>query len=208
VVNFAAGVWTVAFQGLLANVDVPQITVQVNEIQRITNPVAGGALTLGFNGEVTAAIPGNSDGFQVQTALEALAGIDPGDVVVTGVAGGPWDVEFTGALANLNVNQIAVLATEIMSGGGPPIVTDIDGASVTVTELVKGANVVASELMRGGSLAIATTVPGAAAQNEQQTISFSPAPTSGNFTLTYDGQTTGTIPFNASGPAVRRLWKV
>ena len=50
------------------------------------------------------------------------------------------------------------------------------------------------------TITIATTVPGTAIANEKQTISFST--TGGTFTLTYSGQTTTAIAFNATAADV------
>jgi hypothetical protein len=41
-VTFAAGIWTVQFQGAYANQNVPQLTGASNEVQLLTNPVPGG----------------------------------------------------------------------------------------------------------------------------------------------------------------------
>lgn len=50
----------------------------------ITGSPTGGTFTITFGAETTAAIPYNATAAQVQSALEALAGIAPGDVYVTG----------------------------------------------------------------------------------------------------------------------------
>jgi hypothetical protein len=111
-------------------------------------------------------------------------------------------VTFGGVYANQNVVQINVLATELLQGGGPTIATRMDGGSATVTEIVKGSNALATTLMAGNSLSVVTTVPGGGV-NEQQTLSFSPAPTGGSFTLNFDGQLTAPIPFFASAASVQ-----
>jgi len=46
------------------------------------------------------------------------------------------------------------------------------------------------------------TAAGNTVQNEQQTITITGTPTGGTFTLTYDGQTTGAIAFNATAATV------
>jgi hypothetical protein len=62
----------------------------------------------GFDAYIyTKEIPYNATAVEVQSALEALAAIDPGDVTVTGPAGGPWKLEFSGgAYAGLDVTQV------------------------------------------------------------------------------------------------------
>jgi hypothetical protein len=77
-----------------------------NEIQSVTlakggGAVTGGTWTLTFNGSTTTAIPWNADGAAVELILEALPTVGAGNGTVTGAAGGPYAVEFTGALAGL-----------------------------------------------------------------------------------------------------------
>lgn len=68
-----------------------------NEIQSVT---LTGATTIDFDGQVTSSLSNTTTAGQFLTALEALSNIAPGDVTVTGaVAGGPFEVEFIGTLA-------------------------------------------------------------------------------------------------------------
>lgn len=96
--------------------------VATNERQtvRLGANTTGGTFTLtvparqGFATATTAAIPWNASPAEVQTALENLASIDPGDVAVTspnpgGSAtepGGPYTIEFAGRLADTDVAQL------------------------------------------------------------------------------------------------------
>ena len=79
-----------------------------NEIQKISlaEAAASGTFTLTYSGQTTAAIAYNASAATVDTELEALSNIAVGDVGVTGSAGGPWTVTFTGALAATNVVTI------------------------------------------------------------------------------------------------------
>lgn len=121
-----------------------------NEAQRIAlgGSPTGGTFRLGdpSTGQTaTATIPYNASAEQVRLALEGVAGgIQPGDIVVTvapggnaggeaGVHGGPWLVEFTGQLADVNLVPIAAPA---------PGLTPPGGKSVNVSTLVEGAGVV------------------------------------------------------------------
>lgn len=126
-----------------------------NEQQVVTlgNSPTAGTFTLTYSGQITSGIAYNAAASAVDTALEALSNIGVGDVTVTGSAGGPWTVEFTGALA------------------------DTDVALMTADD----SNLVGT--------------------NEEQTISLGTV-TGGTFTLTYDGQTTGNIAYNASAATV------
>jgi hypothetical protein len=71
-----------------------------NEIQEVT---ITGSTTIIYDAQATSALSNTTTAAQFLTALEALSNIAPGDVTVTGaVAGGPFEVEFTGTLAETN----------------------------------------------------------------------------------------------------------
>lgn len=95
---------------------------RTNEIQTvtITGGPTGGTFTLTYDGAVTAAIAFNATAAAVQAALEGLPNIGRGDVLVTGAAGGPYSVTFTGALAGTDV--AAMVATGTLTGGVTPAV--------------------------------------------------------------------------------------
>lgn len=98
-------------------------TTAVNEVQLLTISGAptGGTFTLTYSGQTTSAIPYNASASTVETALEALSNIAPGDVTVTGSAGGPYTITFDGALGGSNVDQIT--ATGSFTGGTSPAIT-------------------------------------------------------------------------------------
>ena len=87
--------------------------VEVSESQQLTpNPnVIGGTFKLSFKGtdaaHTSASIASSASAANVQSALEGIAAIGAGNVAVSGSAGGPWTVDFQGALANASVPQIA-----------------------------------------------------------------------------------------------------
>jgi hypothetical protein len=89
-----------------------------NEQQTVSHNGTGGTLTLTFEGQTTAAIAWNAPAGTVQTALEALSNVAPGDVIVTG---GPWPAamtfEFTSALAEANRTQMTSSAASLTPGG-------------------------------------------------------------------------------------------
>ena len=188
------GPYTVAFQdpGAYANTDAPNIvgdgagltlaggtmTVQTtveagsglgtNETQQVTLPsqASDGTFTLTFGGDPTVPpLAFNAPASVVQDALLDLSSIGPGNVEVTGPDGGPYNIEFTGALGL--ADQAAIVAD------GSLLKTDV---SATVMETTKGT-------------------PGT---NESQQISVPGAATGGTFRLTFGGDTTGPLPFDAT----------
>ncbi len=107
------------------------VQMSTNEVQTLT--VGGGTPTSGsfrltFDGQQTAVIAYNAAASAVQSALEALSNIAPGDVVC---AGGPFPgtaitVEFRGQYRQTDVTLMTVTDT-------------FDAGDVTVTETTKGA---------------------------------------------------------------------
>lgn len=87
----------------------------------ITGAPTGGTFTLTYSGQTTAAIAYNATAATVQSALEALSNIAPGDVVVTGSAGGPWTVTFAGTLADTNVAQLTSSGAGLTGGTSPAV---------------------------------------------------------------------------------------
>lgn len=108
--------------------DVEDLGAVGNEVQTITLGAGntGGTFIITFSGQPTTGIAFNAIGSTVQTALEALSNIAPGDVTVTGGAGGPYVVTFTGVFANVNVPLMTT--TPSLTGG-------VNTATVTVTGL-------------------------------------------------------------------------
>lgn len=111
-----------------------------NEVQTLTTTgtPAGGTIRLNFDGQQTGTIAYNASAAVVQSALEALSNIAPGDVVVTG---GPLPagvvITFGGTYAGVNVPLITTTGTALTGGTSPTAV---------ITQGVEGAPGVASKL--------------------------------------------------------------
>ncbi|MFE1767195.1 hypothetical protein ACFW81_23630 [Streptomyces angustmyceticus] len=86
----------------------------------ISGSPTGGTFTLTFSGQTTSAIAYNATAAVVQAALEALSNVAPGDVTVTGNAGGPYTVVFAGAYLSDDVSQMTASAS--LTGGSSPAV--------------------------------------------------------------------------------------
>lgn len=98
-----------------------------------TPKATSGAFLLNFDGQVTAAIAVDATGATVQAALEALSNVASGDVAVSGFAGGPWTVDFSGALSGPQ----PTLTGSVTSGPA--------GSSVVVLPTIQGVSVIPSE---------------------------------------------------------------
>lgn len=95
-----------------------------SEVQTVQVDGTAGDFTLTFDGETTAAIAFNATAAAMQTALEALSNVNPGDVTVTGGPGGaggttPYTVTFGGQYVGVNVPQMT--STNNLTGGGDAI---------------------------------------------------------------------------------------
>ena len=101
-----------------------------DEVQRVgfsdTMMLTGGTFTLTYNGQTTNSISYNATAATVQTKLEGLSNIDPGDVIVTKsqdtMSTQEWTITFAGDLADTNVVQITVDSTNVQGKS----ITDIE----------------------------------------------------------------------------------
>lgn len=97
----------------------------VREVQTatVTGGPTGGTFTLTYDGQTTAPIAYNADAAAVEAALVALSNISPGDVTVTGNAGGPYTVTFGGSKYGVNVSQITASGAGLTGGTTPSVTT-------------------------------------------------------------------------------------
>ncbi|GAA3877882.1 hypothetical protein GCM10022243_48230 [Saccharothrix violaceirubra] len=83
-----------------------------DEVQTITEGGSGlTSFTLTLSGQTTGSIAAAATADTVKAAIEALSNVGAGNVAVTGNAGGPYTVTFTGALADTNVAQMTATPT-------------------------------------------------------------------------------------------------
>jgi len=123
-------------------------STNVPEVQRatITGVPTGGTFTLTYAGQTTTAIAYNATAAVVQTALEALSNIAPGDVVVTGGPGPatPYTFTFGGALKG---DVVAMTATGSFTGGTTP--------AIAITTITPGVAPVAGAMTSPVSTSVA-----------------------------------------------------
>lgn len=125
-----------------ANVDrsVRNRLLGINEVQTVSinGEFSGGTWIYMVNAESTLGIGFDADGASVQAALEALPSVNPGDVTVTGSAGGPWVATFSGSLAFQTVPSSVSGAGLTPSGTADSVsvATTVEGVSgETATDL-------------------------------------------------------------------------
>ena len=161
----------------------------------------------------------NSGSVQVTTLQNGAAGVNEVQTITASATptGGTWTISFDGATTSAlqyNANAAAVqTALEALPTIGSGNVTVSGGAlgtaAFTVTfigtegSLSQPAMTVSSSLTGSGiTLSIVVLTEGNAGTNEVQTFALYGTPTGGTFTLTYDGQTTGAIAYNATNATV------
>lgn len=181
------------FTTLSADVDF-ELTILVNdaplavanEVQTLTIlRASGGTFTLTYDGQTTSGIAYNANAATIQSALEALSNVAPGDITVAGT--NPFTLTFGGTYAGIDVALITVDSSSLT------------GSTATASvSTVRNYSVGQSEIQTLVFSATTTVAP----QNEKQTIKINNNPTSGTFTLTYSGQTTGNIAYNASNATI------
>lgn len=120
-----------------------------SEVQKLAVDADGGAFTLTFSGQTTAALAFDATPAQVETALNALSNIGGagGSVVVTGGPGGPegktpYTIVFGGSLANTDVAAITTTATALTgTGHSATISVPVEGGPGTTKLAVYALNV-------------------------------------------------------------------
>jgi hypothetical protein len=117
---------------------IPPQPVPINAVQRIhlVGSVGGGSFILTFAGQSTANIQYNATAATIQSALEALSNVDPGDIVVTGgplYLGHPVTLTFGGQYAGVDV-PLVVITTYFVG-----FVTAVAGITESFTVDIWGA---------------------------------------------------------------------
>lgn len=174
---------------------------RLDALQSLTlSGTLGGSFTLSFNGVTTPALTGSSvTAASLQATLEALSTIGAGNVRVEQSASGTtpvFRVWFQGALADQNVATL----TSNTSGGITAATSNLRSGQSGATTVNSGA-----ALQIDGSLAIGNenlTLNGLGQVQEVQKISLTGA-NAGTFTLSFDGQTTGALAFDATAAQVQ-----
>lgn len=194
----------------------------VSEIQKVYHDGTGGDFTLTYSGQTTSAIAYNATSSELEDALEALSNIGASDLTITGsgTEADPYFITFGGSLANTNLTQMtgssasltgAVSATisTTTAGSGPTdevqTITITGASSGTFTLSYEGATTAAiaynaTAYAVRDALCDLSTIAGT---DEVQTLTITGTPTGGTFTMTYSGQTTAGIAYNANAATVQ-----
>lgn len=187
--------------GTVVAVDQPDSDqTRQSEVQAVSVSATGGTFTLTFddtgsNPQTTSALAYDVSAADMQTALRALSNIGASDVTVAGTA--PYVVTFAAGLAALP--QRILVADNTSATGGMARVARRTAGQVGTMDV----KLAPEQRDTGGpSIAIVETTKGDVSNDEVQTVTLTDA-TGGSFTLTYSGQTTAAIAYNATGATVQ-----
>lgn len=102
-------------------IDNEALTTKTDEEQKITKSgaVTSGTFTITYSAQTTAAIDFDATAAEIQTALEALSNVAPGDVVVSGgpISTTPIVIIFQGTLAAANQPEVTIGSGSLVGGG-------------------------------------------------------------------------------------------
>jgi len=137
--------------------------ITLQEVHNLSVRATAGTFTITWSGQTTTAIAFNASAAAVQTALEALSNIAPGDVVVTGGPGnaaGTTPYILTWATAMLAVVEPTTNAGSLTGGipASAAVVTslsienlDVSGVIVSPTNAQRGINIDHPSVYPGGT---------------------------------------------------------
>lgn len=123
----------------------------------VTVTATGGTFRLTFNGATTTAISEAATAATVQAALAALPTVGAGNVLVTGGAGGPWTVTFTGALADTAL-ALTGSGASLTPPGSTLVITQRAAVYNTVAVKPPAAYLVMNEVASTPEYAIASRI--------------------------------------------------
>lgn len=119
-----------ATEKVTVSTDPPRVRKYTAEVQTIDLGAAtAGTITITFDGQTTGSIAYNADAATAQAALEALSGIDPGDVTVSGgPLPGTITLSFAGQYLGTDVPEVTVTPTGL-TGGTVTVSTTTQGST-------------------------------------------------------------------------------
>lgn len=104
-----------------------------DEIQELSVDATSGTFALRFpttaGTEDTSPIEHDANAATIQERLENLDSLAAGDVNVSGVSGGPWELHFTGGRADEDLPPLEVVESTLSGGSGASVTTIQGGAT-------------------------------------------------------------------------------
>ncbi|MBI5761522.1 MAG: pre-peptidase C-terminal domain-containing protein, partial [Planctomycetales bacterium] len=121
--TFAANLPSSTFRLRIGQSGEPNNTIPTVQTLSLTGAPTGGTFTLSFNSQLTTPIAFDATAGIVQTALEGLSNINPGDILVTGgpFTTAPLTIQFQGQYLAQYVSQIVANGASLTGGTTPSI---------------------------------------------------------------------------------------
>jgi hypothetical protein len=130
------GGFTLSFKGQTTT----KLAYEANQKDTVTlSGATSGSFRLEFKGQLSATIPFHASAAEVQSALEALSTINPGNVLVSGAAGGPYTVEYVGALGSEHAGELRCHGEGLNAGATCTLATVVEGNTSAGTGGVQSA---------------------------------------------------------------------
>lgn len=110
-----------------------EATLGVNEVNTLVIDATGGTFPITVNGQTASGIAYNAATSAVQSALEGLSNVAPGDVTVTGTAGN-YTLTWGGALANSNIT-ISTSSASLTGGAATATLATTQAGGITAIDV-------------------------------------------------------------------------
>ncbi len=159
-------------------------------VQTLTVDATGGTYTLTFEGATTVPIANNASAAVVQSDLQALATIGTNGVTVTG-SGGIYTITFNGF-----TNPPTLVTDASLLIGRTQSAVALPTPTFTLSSGAAGANFPNTVFDDQAFTSIT-------ARNTSSVQTITVDATGGTFTISFEGETTSAIPFNASATVVQ-----
>lgn len=204
VTGSAGGPWTVEFKATYAATDVPTITMDSSSLTAGTVNVVETVKGSGGTNEIVRVTVNRLSSTPGGTPLDYVMTFGPSDIIFTGKDFSEIDTaaEFKTAMQDHpSINSSNVTVTLVSTSAGNRVY------DVEFTGSLGGTNWTIDFYETtgwGNGSGISTLQNGSGTgTNETQVVSLLGSPSGGTFTLTYSGQTTGNIAYNASAATVQ-----
>lgn len=132
----------------------------INEVQNLDFGAVpdAGQFTINFDGQITAAILFSAVAADIKTALENLSNVDT--VNVTGDFTSGFEIEFTGALAGLPLDELTIETNTLEESSNPVAITvstSIEGEKAKAINIILDAETAGPFAAPAGSLSVIET---------------------------------------------------
>lgn len=187
-------IYTCEFDGALAGTNIPELYVILASTKPVIRTTQAGSIS---QNEIQTITMDNSAAFSGSASGTTYT------LTYAGQTTGTIDTNATIATVEAALEALSNIASVSVTRSGQNYVVEFTGVDGLANLPQMSASVYSGSASASITIEPTVTLAGSgAAVNEVQVITISGSPTGGTFTLTFDGQTTGTIAYNASAATV------